>query len=112
MSTGNSATLLTAVSEISLHRLGAPEEQVHHVVGLVVERGRLAPGALLAAPVRELGRDDRVDVGAELRVAQELDRVGRVEDLLQVRRGHVLLLSGSTAESLSRARECQLHFNC
>jgi hypothetical protein len=73
-------------------RAGAAQHQVHHVVRLVVEHDGLAPGALLAAPVRELGRDDRVDVGADLRVAQQLDgAVGRVEDFLQVARCHPLL---------------------
>jgi len=47
-------------------RVRARHEQVHHVVALVVEHGRLAPGDRLAAPVGELGRYDRIDVGPEL----------------------------------------------
>ena len=75
-----------------LQGVGAFEEEVDHVVRLVVEHRGLAPGALLAAPVRELGRHDGVHVGADLRVAQKLDRVGPVEDLLQVLRCHPVLL--------------------
>jgi hypothetical protein len=49
-----------------LHGVGPAEEEVDHVVRLVVEDGRLAPGALLAPPVGELGGDDGVDVRADL----------------------------------------------
>ena len=74
-----------------LQRVWALEEEVHHVVRLVEQDRGLAPGALLAAPVRELVRDDRVDVGADLRVAQALDHVsGFVEDFLEVAGRHLL----------------------
>ena len=49
-----------------LHGVGPRDEEVDHVMRLVVEDRRLAPGPLLAAPVRELGGDDRVHVGADL----------------------------------------------
>ena len=68
-----------------LQGIRALEEEVDHVVGLVEEHGGLAPGALLAAPVAELVGDDRVDVGADLRVAKQLDDVARlVEYLLEI----------------------------
>ena len=51
MLTGKFATLLIAVSESSSQRVRAADEEVHHVVRLVEEHRRLAPGALLAAPV-------------------------------------------------------------
>jgi hypothetical protein len=72
-----------------LDRARATHEQARHVVRLIEEDGRLAPGALLAAPVRELGGDDRIHVGADLGVPQKLDRVRcGVEDVLQVLCGH------------------------
>ena len=49
-----------------LQRVGAPEEEIDHVVRLVVEDCSLPPGPLLATPVRELGGDDGVDVRADL----------------------------------------------
>ena len=68
-----------------LQRVRAGDEEVHHVVGLVVEHGGLAPGDLLAPPVRELRRHDGVDVRPELRVAQHLDGVPLlVEQLLEI----------------------------
>jgi hypothetical protein len=42
---------------------------------LVEQHRRLAPRALLVAPVVELARNDRVDVGAQARIAQHFDRV-------------------------------------
>ena len=45
-------------------------EQVHHVVRLVEQHGGLAPRFLFGTPVAEFGGDDRVHVGADLRVAQ------------------------------------------
>ena len=66
MSTGNVSTLLIAVSEISFSASGPSDEEVDHVVRLVVEDRRLAPGALLPTPVRELGGDDGIDVRADL----------------------------------------------
>ena len=62
--------LLIAVARISFDRAGAAQEEIDHVVRLVEQHGSLAPSALLTAPVRELGRDDRIDVRADLRVAQ------------------------------------------
>src|SRR5690606_2055828 len=48
---------------------------VGHVMRLIEQSARLAPGALLVAPVRKLGRDHRKRVRPDLRVAQQLDRV-------------------------------------
>jgi hypothetical protein len=55
-----------------LQRIGAGDEQVGHVVGLVEQGDGVAPRALLRAPVRELGRHGE-DRGPRLRVAQQLD---------------------------------------
>ena len=57
-----------------LERVRALHREVGHVVRLVVEHAGLLPGRLLVPPVRELGRDPRVDVRAGLRVAQQLHR--------------------------------------
>ena len=73
-----------------LDRVRAAHEQVEHVVGLVEEHGGLLPGLLLPPPVGELRGDHRVDVGAELGVAQQADGVaGLVEEFLQILGGHV-----------------------
>ena len=56
-----------------LDRVRALDLEVEHVVRLVEERGRLAPGHLLVPPVRELGRHRRIDVRPDLRVARHLD---------------------------------------
>ena len=53
---------------------GPFDREIGHVVRLVEEDAGRLPGLLLVAPVRELGRDARVDVRPSLRVAQELDR--------------------------------------
>ncbi len=51
------------------------DEQIHHVVGLVEQNAGVAPGALLVAPVGEFGGDHRIDVGADLRIAQHVDGI-------------------------------------
>ena len=61
-----------------LERVRAAHEQVVHVVRLVEEHGGLPPGLLLAPPVGELRGDHRVDVGAELGVAQQARPVSPV----------------------------------
>src|SRR5688572_32189131 len=77
-----------------LQRIRAAEIEVHHVVRLVEQHRRMLPGPLLGAPVGELGRDHRIDVGAELRVAQHLDDVALAgEQLFQVFGGHCGCLS-------------------
>src|SRR5690606_17799870 len=63
---------------------GALDEDVVHVVRLVVQDGRVAPRLLLLDPRRGVRRDDGVDVRADLRVAQQLDRVGLVQELLEI----------------------------
>ena len=57
-----------------LHRVRAGDEKFRHVVRLIEEDRRLAPGSLLVAPVRVLGRNHRVHVGPDLRVPQKVDR--------------------------------------
>ena len=70
------------------------DDELVHVMGLVEQHGRLAPGHLLVAPVRELRRDDRVDVHADLRVAQQLDGVAmRLQHGAQIVCGHNFLVS-------------------
>ena len=70
-------------------RIRTFHEQVDHVVRLVEENGPVAPRALLVAPVRKLGRNDRIDIGADLRIAQHLDRVAsRFQDLFKISRTH------------------------
>ena len=56
-----------------LDRVRPFDLEVEHVVRLVEERGRVAPGHLLLPPVRELGRHRRIDVWSDLRVAGHLD---------------------------------------
>jgi hypothetical protein len=51
------------------------DDELIHMMGLVEQHGRLAPGHLLVAPVGEFRRDDGVHVHADLRVAQQLDGV-------------------------------------
>ena len=66
MPTGKFSTLLIAVSEISFRASGPLTKRFDHVVRLIEQHGRFAPRSLLAAPVRELGGDDRIDVRADL----------------------------------------------
>ena len=61
-----------------LERIAPFDGQLRHVMRLVVQHHRLAPGALLVAPVGELIGHNRVDVGADLRIAQQLDRIAGV----------------------------------
>ena len=58
-------------------RVRALDREVGHVVRLVEEDAGLLPGRLLVAPVRELGRDARIDVRPRLRVAEQLDGARR-----------------------------------
>ena len=63
--------------------------QLGHVVRLVEQHGGLAPGALLVAPVGEFGRHDRINVGANPRIAQHLHRIaGCLQHFLEVLRTH------------------------
>jgi hypothetical protein len=66
------------------------DDQLVHVMRLIEQDGRLAPRDLLVAPVRELRRDDRVDVHADLRVAQKLDGVAMLlQHGAQIVCGHI-----------------------
>jgi len=47
------------------------------MVRLVEENRRLAPGALFVAPIGVLIRNHRINVSADLRIAQHLGRVSR-----------------------------------
>jgi hypothetical protein len=58
-----------------LERIGALDVDIRHVVGLVKENRGLAPSALLVAPIRIFGRDYRIDVRADLRIAQQRHRI-------------------------------------
>src|SRR5205823_6871073 len=72
-----------------LDRVLAAQVQIHHMVCLVKEHGAVLPRPLLAAPVTEFRRDHRVDVGAELRVAQHLHGIsGGRQDFFQIARAH------------------------
>lgn len=69
------------------------DDQLVHVVRLVEEHGGVAPGLLFAAPVGELGGDDRVDIDAAAGIAQQLDRVsGSRDHRREILIGHVRLL--------------------
>ncbi len=46
------------------------DEQVDHVVRLVEQDAGIPPGSLFVAPIGEFRRDNRIDIGADLRVAQ------------------------------------------
>ncbi len=68
---------------------------VGHVIGLVEEHTGFLPGALFIPPVGVLGRNDRINIGAGLRVAQQLDRVAdAVDQVFQGLRGHFHLQEG------------------
>ncbi len=51
-----------------LNRIGTFDINIHHMVRLVEKNASLPPRTLLVAPVGKLGRDDRVDIGAYLRI--------------------------------------------
>ena len=46
------------------------DDHLVHVVRLVEQHRRVAPGLLLVAPVAELGRDDRIDIHPDPRIPQ------------------------------------------
>ena len=52
----------------------ALEIDVRHVVRLIEQGGGLAPGALFVPPVGELGGDLGIDIGPDLRIAQQINR--------------------------------------
>ena len=53
-----------------LQGIRALDVLLDHVVRLVEQDAGVSPRALLVAPVRVLGRDDRIHVGADLRIAE------------------------------------------
>jgi hypothetical protein len=64
--------------------------QVGHVVRLVEQCGSLPPGTLLVPPIAVLGRDLGVDVGADLRIANQRYRIsGGIEQFLEAPVGHL-----------------------
>jgi hypothetical protein len=67
-----------------LDGIGTLQEHVVHVVGLIVEHRGVTPGLLFLDPVGEVRRDHRVDVGTDLRVAQQVHRIGGIQQLLKV----------------------------
>ena len=58
-----------------LDRVLALDEQVDHVVRLVEQDAGVAPGALLVTPVAEFRSHNRVNIGADLRIAQHVDDI-------------------------------------
>ncbi len=77
-----------------LARVGAFHQHLGHVVRLVEQHRGVAPGELLVAEVGELRGDDRVDVGAQLRVAQQFDRVAALlKHFLQIFCTHIVTAS-------------------
>ncbi len=73
--TGNLAKLLIARWEKQFQGIGALNVLLHHVVRLVEQNAGVPPGALFVAPVRVFGRHDRIDIGSDLRIAEQVDRV-------------------------------------
>jgi hypothetical protein len=67
-----------------LDGVGAANDHVVHVVRLIEEHGRFAPGPLLQSPTRVFGRHHGHDVGGVLGVAQNVDDVGAsIDNVLQ-----------------------------
>ena len=76
-----------------LERVFAPQVQIHHVMGLVEKYHAVLPGPLFHAPVVKFGRDDRIDIRSDPRVAQHADNVALAgQYLLQVGWSHELPL--------------------
>jgi hypothetical protein len=77
-----------------LQGIGSADEQLRHVVRLVEQDRRFTPRPLLVPPVGELTRHDRIHVGADRRIAQQLDGVaGALQHLFQVSMTHKFLMS-------------------
>ena len=55
--------------------VGTLDIQVGHVMILIEKNGGLAPGALLVAPVGELGGDNGKDTRSDLRIAEHVYRI-------------------------------------
>src|SRR5262249_12756573 len=60
-----------------LQRVRSFDEHLGHVVGLVEQYAAVTPRTLLFAPVGVLRGDDRIDIRADLRVAEHRDGVAR-----------------------------------
>src|SRR5208283_6126933 len=58
-----------------LEGVGALDVQVGHVMILVEKNGGLIPGALLVAPVGDLGGDNGKDTRSEMRIAKHVYRI-------------------------------------
>ncbi len=77
-----------------LEGVGAFDQHFSHVVALVEQHGGVAPGLHFAAEVGKLRGHHRIDIGAQLRIAQVLDGVaGGLEDVLEISRAHVSVSS-------------------
>ena len=64
--------------------IGAFNIQVHHVVREVEHDGALSPRTLFVAPVRVFGRDHRIDIGADLRIPEQVHRItGLLDQILE-----------------------------
>ena len=68
--------------------------QVGHVMRLVEQGARLPPRDLLVAPVRELGRNLRIDVRPDLGVPHQIHRIaGRLQQFFQASLTHLRVAS-------------------
>ncbi|MNL64108.1 hypothetical protein D3C87_1882920 [compost metagenome] len=67
---------IDAVMGEKLLRIRPFDDQFVHMVRLVEENGRIAPGRLLRTPVGKLGRHDGVYIDADAGIAQQTDRIG------------------------------------
>src|SRR6202034_4494526 len=56
-----------------LHRIGSFHVRVGHVVALVEKNATISPGTLFIPPVRVFGGNDGIDIGAYLRITQEVN---------------------------------------
>ena len=58
-----------------LERIRTFNVDIHHVVRLIEKNAGFPPRALLVAPIREFGRDNGINVGADLRITQHIDGI-------------------------------------
>src|SRR5262249_36533599 len=75
-----------------LEGIASAHVEIDHMVGLVEQDAGLGPCALLIPPIRELGSDHGIHVGADLRVTHHLYCIaGSFKRLLQIPVDHRLL---------------------
>ncbi len=72
-----------------LQGVGPFDQLLGHVVRLVEQDTGVAPRALLVTPVRVFGRHYRIHVGADLRIAEQVDGIaGRAQQIFQALMAH------------------------